>query len=154
MDQAVPIGQLMQIGLGAGSILVTVLAAAVWAILRQATGRFSADADELKNHLRAHAADEQQLLDRLSGEHIDTRKRVGTLHERIEGVNTEVKAIQSRLEQTPGTRDVHALAIQVTTLGGNIQAVGSKIDGLEQLMRRFEGQLGRHEEALLIERRG
>lgn len=154
MDQAVPIGQLMQIGLGAGSILVTVLAAAVWAILRQATGRFSADADELKHHLRAHAADEQQLLDRLAGEHIDTRKRVGTLHERIEGVNTEVKAIQSRLEQTPGTRDVHALAIQVTTLGGNIQAVGSKIDGLEQLMRRFEGQLGRHEEALLIERRG
>lgn len=154
MDQAVPIGQLMQIGLAGGGIVVSVLAAAVWAVLRQATVRFSADAAELKEHLKAHAADEQQLLDRLANEHIDTRKRVSTLHERIEGVSTEMKAVQSRLDQTPGTRDLHALSIQVTTMVGGMEALGVRIGGLEQLMVRIERQLGRHEDALLTERRG
>lgn len=147
MDVPISQAQILTWGLSGGIAFIGVISAAVWLMVKQATDRFAADAAGLRDHLRQHAADEHGILERLANENIDTRRRVGVLHERIEKLDT-------RLSGTPSIDSVHGMALQVERLGGDVRSVKTELTGLREIMIRLEAQMGRHESALLQERRG
>lgn len=130
----------------AGISTVALIMSGVWLLLKSATDRFSADALQLRQHLERHARDENELLERLANENVDTRRRVGVLHERVE-------AVAARVASAPSVDSVHTVSLQMRDLAGEVRAMGTAVAGLKDLVVRLDGQLSRHEAALLQERR-
>ncbi len=146
MEPTVAFAPVIQWAIGLGAAWAAVIAAAVYALQRQATDRLSAETGALKEHIDAQATDLNAVLSRLANENIDIRGRVGVLHERVE-------KLDGRTLQAPTIDSVHVMAIQVERMGGDVRAVKTELTGLREIMQRVEKQLDRHEDALLAERR-
>lgn len=130
----------------AGISAISIVMGGVYLLLKAATDRFSSDAKALHQHLERHANEENEILNRLANENIDTRRRVGVLHERVE-------AVAAKIERAPSVDSVHAVSLQMRDLAGEMRAMNAAVGGLKDLVVRLDSQLSRHEAALLTERR-
>lgn len=100
------------------------------------------------------------------------RTRNQVVHERIEkltaGAEVSREAIRDRLdrhegriqsvEQTvramPGKEDMHALQLELAKVAGAMGTMSAVMEGNQQIMRRLEIVVNRHEKYLLQERSG
>lgn len=158
MDVSVPFAPVIQWVITLGVSFALGIGGIVWMLLKQATNRFAADAASLRDQISRHTGHELALLQRVMRESAETDGRVNVLHQRIE-------KLDGRLTFTPSIDSVHQVNTRIEQLNGTVQAlkselaglrdsVGAQVKGVGDIMVRIEDQLARHDNALLIERRG
>lgn len=64
-------------------------------------------------------------------------------------LNVRVVKVEGRLSDTPTAQAIHELALSINTFGGDLKAMGMRLEGLNEIVKRLEAVTSRQEEFLL-----
>lgn len=74
---------------------------------------------------------------------------IAALGGRLTTVEQEVVALQQRVSAVPGQAELHALALTLERIQGDLKAMRALMDGNGMIMSRLEDIVTRHEDHLL-----
>ena len=66
---------------------------------------------------------------------------IGKLHEKVEGVDRRVAALEIAIKYVPSQDATHQLEVKLTQVSGQIDTLSSKLESVEHLSRRLQNMM-------------
>ena len=79
----------------------------------------------------------------------DIDKRLRSIETQVDQADRRLVAIETELQARPAQKDLHALQVAVTEIGGELKAVRAAIEGHVKLVERLDTILERQENFLM-----
>lgn len=78
---------------------------------------------------------------------VDEKFRGGS--KRMDGLDVRVSRLEQSIEAMPAKDDLHALQLTISDMSGELKAMGARQQSTNELLRRLDLVVSRHEDHLL-----
>lgn len=82
----------------------------------------------------------------------DVDSRIEKIERRLGESRNDIVALRARVEEGPSREDIHAFALSITEMRGELRVIAVEMKGQSELMERLESVVGRHEDHLMTRR--
>lgn len=79
----------------------------------------------------------------------DIERRFLNLEERTQNNQSEIKAVNQKIEAMPNSDHFHRLEIALTELTGEVKVVSQAVKGQHEILNRIDNTVGIHQEHLM-----